>query len=210
MLAESYTELGELIDRIGQKPEAREAYRKAVAIRRELAEGTGPSARVELARALNALGWEASQLDDHAGAIAAFEEARSLAEPLATGAGATIEARRAAGPSPTSGAGAGAGGDRRRRAGALAAYRRARAEVREPLAHEAAGSPPGRPLRIRRHPCGNRRPAGIDRRPGRGPDRATEGPGAAARPGRRAPRCPRIPPRPGRQPQPGRHHATCI
>jgi hypothetical protein len=37
VLAESYAELGELIDRIGQRPEAREAYRKAVAIRRELA-----------------------------------------------------------------------------------------------------------------------------------------------------------------------------
>ncbi len=58
VLAESYAELGRLIDEIGQKPEAREAYRKAVAIRRELAAapGAGPAARVELARALNALG----------------------------------------------------------------------------------------------------------------------------------------------------------
>ena len=142
VLAESYAELGELIDRIGQKPEAREAYRKAVAIRRELeTEGTGPSARVELARALNALGWEASQLDDHAGAIAAFEEARSLAEPLATGAGATIEARRALGLAYfRAGQALAATGAEGR---ALAAYRRAR-EVREPLAREAAAAPDDR------------------------------------------------------------------
>ena len=54
VLAESYAELGELIDRIGQKPEALEAFRKAVAIRRELAAapGAGPAARVELASVL--------------------------------------------------------------------------------------------------------------------------------------------------------------
>ena len=45
MLAESYAELGELIDQIGQKPEALEAYRKAVAIRRELAAAAGPGRR---------------------------------------------------------------------------------------------------------------------------------------------------------------------
>ncbi len=52
VLAESYVELGELIDEIGQKPEAREAYKKAVAIRRELsaAAGAGAAARIELAR----------------------------------------------------------------------------------------------------------------------------------------------------------------
>ena len=45
VLAESYAELGELIDRIGQKPEALEAYKKAVAIRRELAAQPGPARR---------------------------------------------------------------------------------------------------------------------------------------------------------------------
>ena len=45
ILAESYTELGKLIDQIGQKPEALEAYRKAVAIRRELAARPGPGRR---------------------------------------------------------------------------------------------------------------------------------------------------------------------
>ena len=37
-------ELGELIDEIGQRPEAQEAYKKAVAIRRELA-AAGAQAR---------------------------------------------------------------------------------------------------------------------------------------------------------------------
>jgi serine/threonine-protein kinase len=142
MLAESYAELGELIGKIGQKPEAREAYKKAVAIRRELApEGAGSSARVELARALNALGGEAEQLGDHAGALAAFEEARSLAEPLATGPRATIEARRALGVAHhlAGQALASTGADGR----ALAAYRRAR-EVQEPLARGASAVPEDR------------------------------------------------------------------
>ncbi len=58
VLAESYMELGELIDRIGQKPEALAAYKKAVAIRRELAPRPGAGARseVKLAQALNDLG----------------------------------------------------------------------------------------------------------------------------------------------------------
>jgi serine/threonine-protein kinase len=140
VLAESYAELGELIDKIGQKPEALEAYRKAVAIRRELAatDGAGASARGELAKALNALGEEAFQLGDHAGALAAHEEARSLAEPLATGPGATIEARRALGYAHhrAGQALAATGADVR----ALAAFRRAR-EVQEPLARDAAAVP---------------------------------------------------------------------
>jgi serine/threonine-protein kinase len=142
VLAESYAELAELIDKIGQQPEAREAFKKAVAIRRELAaEGAGASAWVELAKALNDLGWEALQLDDHAGALAAFEEARSLAEPLATRPGATIEARQALGLAHhLVGLALGeTGADGR----ALAAYRRAR-EVREPLAHGATAVPDDR------------------------------------------------------------------
>jgi serine/threonine-protein kinase len=139
VLAESYAELGELIGRIGQRPEALEAYKKAVTIRRELAaDVAGASARVEFAKALNALGWEAHQLGDHAGALAAFEEARSLAEPLATGAGATIEARRALGLAHF-GAGAAlasTGADGR----ALAAFRHAR-EAQQSLARGAAAVP---------------------------------------------------------------------
>ena len=57
ILAESYTEVGGLIERIGIQTEALAAYRKAVAIRRELASGpaVNDAARLELARALIAL-----------------------------------------------------------------------------------------------------------------------------------------------------------
>src|SRR5262249_7808811 len=120
VLAESYAELGELIDRIGQKPEALEADKKAGAIRPRRA---GGGAGVEWARGVTERGAGARQLGDQAGALAEHEEARGLTEPLATGAGATIEARRALGFAHN-GAGealaaTGAGGR------ALAAYRRA-------------------------------------------------------------------------------------
>ena len=140
VLAESYAELGELIHRIGQRPEALEAFRKAVAIRRELAAapGAGPAARVELAGVLTTLGQEAHELSDHATALAAHEEARALAEPMAAGPGATIEARRALGVA-LHGSGMAleaTGADGR----AMAAYRRSR-EVREPLASEPTALP---------------------------------------------------------------------
>jgi len=143
VLAESYRELGELIDKIGQKPEALEAYKKAVALRRELAAapGAGAAARVDLALALNAMGDEARKLDDHDGAVAAHEEARVLAEPLEAGAGATIEARRALGTARHL-AGLAlelTGADGR----AMAAFRGARA-VREPLVRDAAAIPEDR------------------------------------------------------------------
>ncbi len=143
VLAESYAELGELIDRIGQRPEALEAYKKAVAIRRELAAaaGAGPAARVEQARALNAFGAETFELGDHTAALTAHEEARSLAEPLASGPVATIEARRALGLA-FHGAGnalMATGADGR----AMVALRRSRA-VRESLVREAATLPDDR------------------------------------------------------------------
>ncbi len=99
ILAESYAELGELIDKIGQKPEALEVWKKAVTIRRELAAvpGAGASERVALARALNGLGEDVLKLGDHAGALTAHEEARALAEPLAAKPNAAVEARRALG-----------------------------------------------------------------------------------------------------------------
>ena len=143
VLADSYTELGELIDKIGQKPEALAAFRKAVAIRRDLAArpGSGASARVELARALNGLGGEAVEVGDHGGALAVYEEARALAEPLAAGPGATIEARRALGSAlEGSGAALEATG---KVVEALAAFRRAR-EVLETLARDGAAVPDDR------------------------------------------------------------------
>ena len=56
VLAESFMELAELIDEIGQRPDAQAAFKKAVAIRRELAEGPGAGAveRFELGEAYNA------------------------------------------------------------------------------------------------------------------------------------------------------------
>ena len=143
VLAESYAELGELIDRIGQKPEALEAYKKAVAIRRELAAQpwAGASERVKLSHALSGLGEEAFRLGDHAGGLAAHEEARALAEPLAAGPGATIEARRALG-SAHEGAGQAlqATGQVSK---ALAAFRRA-LEARDAVARDLAAVPDDR------------------------------------------------------------------
>jgi serine/threonine protein kinase/tetratricopeptide (TPR) repeat protein len=143
VLAESYMELGELILRIGQMPEARAARKKAVAIRRELAAqpGTGTSELVKLAQALNGLGEVAFDVGDHAGSLAAHEEARALAEPLAAGTRATIEARRAFG-SAQRGAGAVllATG---KFAEALADFRTAR-EVGEALARDVAAVPDDR------------------------------------------------------------------
>ena len=126
VLAESYAELGELIDRIGQRPEALEAYKKAVAIRRELAAaGAGSSARIELAKALNEQGGEARAArrprrcpgGARGGAVAG----------RATGDGPRGNDRGAAGAGrrpPPGRRGAGVTGADGR---ALAAYRRARA-----------------------------------------------------------------------------------
>jgi serine/threonine-protein kinase len=140
VLAESYAELGELIERIGEKPEALEAYKKAVAIRRELAvvPGAGAAEWVELAQALNHLGREAFLLSDHAGSLAAHEEALALVGPLAAGPGATVEARRAL-RLAHNGVGTAlqlTGKD----VEALAAFRRAR-DVGEDLARDAAAVP---------------------------------------------------------------------
>ena len=140
ILAESYIDLGDLIDKIGQKPEALAAYKQAVALRRELAAlpGAGPASRIALAEALNEQGWVAMQLVDHAGALAVHEEARALAGPLATGPGATIEARRALGSSHQ------AAGEALKATGkieqALASYRLGR-DVREAIARDEAAVP---------------------------------------------------------------------
>jgi serine/threonine-protein kinase len=143
VLAESYTELGRLIDRIGQKQEALAAYKKAVAIRRELARqpAAGASERVELARALNDLGGVMRQLGDRAGSLAAHEEALNLAGPLAAGPGATIEARRSLRNADNGVAQAlHATG---KVVEALAAFRRAR-EAGEDVARDAAAVPEDR------------------------------------------------------------------
>ena len=105
------------------------------------AAGGRRSARVELARALSGLGGEAVELGDHARALAAHEEARSLAEPLAR-AGATIEARRALGRRPPRGR-----QRHSRRPGRSSRRWRPSvgpAEVRETLARDAAAVPDDR------------------------------------------------------------------
>jgi serine/threonine-protein kinase len=143
VLADSYAELGELIDRIGQRPEALEAYKTAVAIRRELAAQPGAAAveGIRLSQALDMLGEEAFELGDHAGSLAAHDEARALAEPLAAGTTATIEARRVLG-SAHQGVGV-ADQATGKIAEALAAFRRAR-ETREALVRDAAAVPDDR------------------------------------------------------------------
>jgi serine/threonine protein kinase/tetratricopeptide (TPR) repeat protein len=143
VLAESYAELGELIDRIGQRPEALEAYKKAVAIRRELAAVPGASAadRLKLAETLIGLGDESDQLDDQAGALAAHTEAVALAEPMAAGAEAPIGAARAlASAHNRAGVVLSKTG---KFAEALAALRRAR-EVGEVIVREPAAVPDDR------------------------------------------------------------------
>jgi serine/threonine-protein kinase len=143
VLAESYIELADLIDRIGQKPEALAAFKKAVTIRRELAaaSGAGASELVKLADALNGLGFEARQLGDHDGSLAAHEEAVALAEPMAAEPGATLEARRALGTAHhRAGLALNATGAAGR---ALAEYRRARA-VRQALVRDPGAVPDDR------------------------------------------------------------------
>ena len=86
-------------------------------------------------------GWGAVELGDHAGALAVHEEARALAEPLAAGPGATIEARRALGSAlEGSGTALEATG---KVVEALAAFRRARS-VLEALARDGAAVPDDR------------------------------------------------------------------
>ena len=94
VLAQSYFELGELTERIGILPEALAVHRKALAIRRELADPGGADDRpgLELARSLNATGLLAEATGDYGGALSAYEEARSLARPLTARPGGATEA----------------------------------------------------------------------------------------------------------------------
>jgi tetratricopeptide (TPR) repeat protein/tRNA A-37 threonylcarbamoyl transferase component Bud32 len=84
-LAAAYFQLGELTDKIGDKQEALEVHRKALALRRELAATAGTDAqnRLDVARSVAAVGGLLKRTGDHAGALAAFEEQRELTERLA-------------------------------------------------------------------------------------------------------------------------------
>ena len=82
-LAAAYFQLGELTDKIGSKPEALAAHRKALALRRELAVAQGDlEARMDVARSLDKVGLLLGATGDPAGALAALAEQRDLAERL--------------------------------------------------------------------------------------------------------------------------------
>jgi tetratricopeptide (TPR) repeat protein len=83
-LAAAYFQLGELTDKIGDKKEALAVHRKALALRRELAaaEGVDEETRLDVVRSLQKVGIVLLETNDHAGALAAFEEQRELAERL--------------------------------------------------------------------------------------------------------------------------------
>jgi serine/threonine protein kinase len=83
-LAAGYFQLGELTEKIGSKPEALAVHRKALAVQRELA-GLDVETRLDVARSLLAVGQLLRGTGDNAGALAAFEEARDLAERLEAG-----------------------------------------------------------------------------------------------------------------------------
>jgi tetratricopeptide (TPR) repeat protein len=83
-LATAYFQLAVLTDKIGSKREALEVHRKALAIRRELAAAPGADTetRLNVARCLDEVGGILSAIGDRAGAQAAYEEQRNLAEQL--------------------------------------------------------------------------------------------------------------------------------
>jgi tetratricopeptide (TPR) repeat protein len=83
-LAEGYFQLAELTDKVGSKPEALAVHRKALALRRELAaaEGADVETRLDVARSLNNVGELLKATGDFAGALAALQEQRDLAQRL--------------------------------------------------------------------------------------------------------------------------------
>jgi len=83
-LAEGYFQLAELTDKIGDKKQALAVHRKALALRRELAaaEGADVETRLDVARSLGKVSELLRATGNHAGALAAYEEERDLAERL--------------------------------------------------------------------------------------------------------------------------------
>jgi serine/threonine-protein kinase len=83
-LAEGYFQLAELTDKIGDKKEALAAHRKALALRRELAaaERADVEARLDVGRSLEKVAGLLNAMGDKAGALAALEGERDLAERL--------------------------------------------------------------------------------------------------------------------------------
>jgi tetratricopeptide (TPR) repeat protein len=83
-LAAAYFQLAELTDKIGDKEEALAAHRKALALRRELAaaEGADIETWLDVARSLEKVAGLLRATGDTAGALAASEGERDLAERL--------------------------------------------------------------------------------------------------------------------------------
>ena len=83
-LARAYDELGELTEKIGSQLEALAAHRRALAVRRELADSPQADAatRADVARSLLAVGLLQHRTADKSAALASFEEARRLADGL--------------------------------------------------------------------------------------------------------------------------------
>jgi tetratricopeptide (TPR) repeat protein len=83
-LAAAYFQLGELMDKIGTKPEALAVHRKALAVRRELAaaKGADVETRLDVAHSLRAEGILLYYTGDPTGALRAWEEQRDLATAL--------------------------------------------------------------------------------------------------------------------------------
>jgi eukaryotic-like serine/threonine-protein kinase len=90
-LGTAYDELGELIGKIGNKPEALAVHFKALAVRRDLAAATAAvltaqpawrEAMLNVARSLIATGLLREETGDATGAMASYAEARGVAEGL--------------------------------------------------------------------------------------------------------------------------------
>jgi serine/threonine-protein kinase len=83
-LGRAYDELGELTEKIGSAPEALTVHRKALAVRRELADTpeAGAATQVDVARSLLAVGWLQYRTADMSGARASYEEILRLVESL--------------------------------------------------------------------------------------------------------------------------------
>jgi eukaryotic-like serine/threonine-protein kinase len=132
LLAESYAQLGELTEKIGDRKQALVVQQQALALRRELAAATGADveARLEVAKGLGTVGGLLSVTGDLAGALAAHEEQRDLAAALeAEMPGDAVRAQLAAGHNGTGRVLSQTG----KPAAALAAYERAR-NIRQKLA----------------------------------------------------------------------------
>jgi tetratricopeptide (TPR) repeat protein len=84
MLAAAYSQLGDLTEKIGARPQALAVQRQALAVRRELAAAPGADAeaRLNVAHSLRAVGRLLYLTGDPAGALAAWEEQRDIAAAL--------------------------------------------------------------------------------------------------------------------------------